>query len=309
MRSRLFEGYKDGRVPFGPAAGAINGNVEEEIIAKVKDVARSPAWAVAYGSITRDERIITDGVYEHDPTIGRTYNRMKLPNIGYDKAKKFVSLLKKITDEAGIPLVVSIAAGENDDPLRVVPEMTYRLAERGVDFIEVDYSCPSLRGKDGRAKPLAGYNPKALFEIDGYIKDQVDGVEIISKLPPYLNEHAALVDEVAVRHESSARRFGRTMINISNSIEGVSGPYTQKVGRGQLREFRPRVSEKVGIISNLGVNHGAEVYHRVHEQGADFTQGVTVFIENEQRGISYGETVNRIAHQYAEALALAEEAA
>lgn len=82
--SRLFEGYNEDVIPFAPAAGAINGNSKEEIVTKVRDVARSLAAAVTWGSITRNGGLgnaIEYGgrVFYHNPKAGVKDFTSRLP--------------------------------------------------------------------------------------------------------------------------------------------------------------------------------------------------------------------------------------
>jgi dihydroorotate dehydrogenase len=305
----------------------------EEIEAKVVDVARSQTNAVTWGSITRNggpgNAVEYGGnVYYHNSKTGETVNSLGLPNIGFKDALKLLPKLKAHTDEAGKPLITSISPGRGEDPMVVIPEMVYGLADAGAEFIEINYSCPNKVTEGGGRASIIGFDLDTMFEIDGYAAEQVDGVVILRKLPPYLEDNADLIGGVASGFESIARRNGSVILNLSNTIGGrkiytetgqpaldvpghiggLSGPVTAETGRNQLHQFRSRTWATIGYVSSLGIMDGAEVYHRVHVLGADFTEGVTIFVENERRGISYGGTIDRIARQYVEAKDIAEAA-
>ena len=82
------------------------------------------------------------------------------------------------------------------------------------------------------------------------------------------------------------------------NVGALSGPATVEIGRDQLWQFRLRLPLAIGLISCNGVSTASEVRRRI-DMGADMTSGVTIFMQNEHAGISYGRTALILAQEYA----------
>jgi hypothetical protein len=78
----------------------------------------------------------------------------------------------------------------------------------------------------------------------------------------------------------------------------LSGEATIPDARCELDYLKNNLPKEIGLVSCLGVAKGSEIYHRADIQGADYTQGVTVLLENLKKGITYGDTIRMLYHQY-----------
>jgi dihydroorotate dehydrogenase len=321
------QGYEFEGVPFGPGAGAINGQGEEEMEKNVIDVARSQAEGVKWGSLTWNggpgNTETYNPVFYHNPATGQTVNSIGLANIGIKKGVAFQQKLQPVVESYGKPFMPSVSPGKGEDPTVVLPAMVYALAEVGAKIVEVNYSCPNKLLTGEQREAILSHDRERVEEIDTSIRHEVGPeITIIRKEAPAVGEHRGLIpiigdlygtlsekDAVNLSNTIGGQRIpnelGDPALGVPGNLGGMSGPYTKEAGRDQLKELRPRIPIGVGIISCLGVNDGYEVYHRVHHLGADYTEGVTVFWENKKHGISFGQTVDRIASHYAEVLASA----
>jgi dihydroorotate dehydrogenase len=326
--NRIFaeQGYKFDGVPFGPAAGAISGNSQEEMEMHVLDVARSPAEGVKFGSLTWNgglgNTVDFDPIYYHNPNTGQTVNSIGLANIGVENGVRFQQRMQPQVENYGKPLVPSISPGKGEKPMVVLPEMASRLVKVGAKIIEVNLSCPNKVVDGEQREPILGYDRNTVEELDDRIREEIGHeVTIIYKEPPFVGEHSLLIPDVSAFYARALMK-GNVAANLSNTIGGqripnelgdpalgvpgnlggMSGPYTVEAGIKQLRSIKPTLPEEVGVISSLGVDSGYEVQFRTKVLRADFTEGVTVFWENKKRKISFGETVLRVAQQYAEYL-------
>jgi len=322
--------YEDrGHVPFGPAAGAINGCIEEEMEAKIIDVARSygrrkikwgsTSWAGGLGNSGR--------TYHHNEITGITVNAMGLPNIGHPRAKKFQKKMQPVVEEYGMSLVPSFSPGVGEDPFTVLPDMAYGFVEAGATEIEVNLSCPNKLEEGGKAvEPVLGHDLDASFEIAEKVLETVGpGITVDFKEPPMLGEKKVLIEDVADRfimlggvfvknkiivvpfntigNQSVLDEWGEPALSVGEkgiNVGGASGVAFAKMARAGLAKFRTSLPPETGITSSVGAADGAEVYLRVDEMGADDAEGVTIFWENERKGISFGETITRVAEQYFE---------
>jgi dihydroorotate dehydrogenase len=318
-----FLGYEI-EVPFGPAAGVLNGANEEFLNQQIYEVIKSTVGVVIPGSFTWNGGIGNESdygvVYYHNTITGQTCNSMGLPNISSKRAQALYPEWKKLGDHHGKPVIPSVSPGKGEDPTQVLPDMVEGFAEVGAPAVEVNYSCPNKIIEGGDREPILGYDPEQMEEIDLEIVQRVgDAVTVIRKLPPYVGDKRSLIPEVA---EMFSLAEGAVMVDVSNTVGGqqiltergdpalkvpgnlggMSGPATRQIGREQLKLFKDLLPRRVGMISCLGVDSGAEVFHRVDELGADIACGVTTYIQNESVGKSYGQTGVAIAEEYAEAM-------
>jgi len=309
--------------PFGPSAGTINGTNEELLLHRALDSLRSPADLIKTGSFTWNHQEGNEAkygrCYYHNPIIGETGNCMGMPNIGYRRGTELHPRLQNVADQLGKLLIPSISVGKGAIAVEALPKMAYAFAKAGAKIIEINYNCPNIIREDGSREPVMGYEPDILFGVHDKVFEEVGSeVIIVINLPPYIDQYRRLIPAV-VKGLHQAR--GKIAVNVSNTIGdrqvftesgepaldvpgnlgGLSGPATVDMARNQLDIFRHALPRRIGIISCNGVFNGQEVFHRVHNQGADLTAGATVFFENETRGLSYGETAFRIAKEYTHA--------
>jgi dihydroorotate dehydrogenase len=317
--ANFLEDYADG-VPFGPAAGAINGLSEEEIKTKILDVLRSPARAATWGSITWERSLGNDGrTFNHNALTGQTVNSMGLPNIGIVRGLIIQTEMQKYAEEFNKPLIISFSPGKGEDPQEVLPAMAYKAAESGVQIIEVNYSCPNKFIDGVRLEPVLSHDLEKVADVDAKILAAVGpDVTVIRKFAPLVGEKRVYLPETlefcsqlgekavasffnTIGSQSVLDEKGDPALSVGDggeNIGGLSGPATIEVGREGLR-YRQKLPEHIGMISCLGVDSAAEVLYRT-QRGADFAEGVTLFWENEKKGKSFGQTMTEIAEQYAE---------
>ncbi len=323
----LFKGYEEGLLPFGPAAGAINGLNEDEIREKILDVAKSPAAMDKWGSTTMNGGPGNDGVtYYHNALTGVTSNAMGLPNIGHKRAVKLQKELQPQVEAEGKDLVPSFSTGKGEDPFEVLPAMAYGFVEAGATKIEVNYSCPNKFVQGGGAvEPVLGYDLDSMFEIDERVVAVVGvGIKILRKLPPFVGEKRILIPQVAERFNATANKVGASAVVLClfnaiggqsvltemgdpalsigearDNIGGASGRAFSDMSVDGLRAFKDGLSPSIGTISSVGVDSAEAIYQRVDEEGADLAEGITVLWENERRGKKFGQTITEMAHRYA----------
>jgi dihydroorotate dehydrogenase len=323
----IFKGYEDGFLPFGPAAGAISGLNEDEIINHILDVARSPASFVKWGSITFNRNSGNTGrTYNHNSLTGVTSNAMGLPNIGDAAAKKIQKRLQPIVEAEGKELIPSFSPGSGENAYEVLPQIALGLAEIGVREMEVNYSCnhkPSKKG-DGFEVSL-GKDLDTMFEVDQKIVDTIGpGIRLNRKLYPYIwdmylhipkvinyfNELAetnksrvglSLFNSVGPRQMFDERGEPALAVGDKHENQGsISGPILADLAIGGLRRFKQDLHPEVKVFSSLGVYYVNQIFKRVDSEGADATEAVTILWKNEERGKKFGQTITEFAEKYHE---------
>lgn len=310
-------------VPFGPAAGAINGPSKDLLLKQAHEVLLSPVGAAWVGSFTREpsEGNARHGrTYYHKPSTGETVNSMGLPNIGIAQAEKLMPGLARMAANLGKVLVASVSPAKGEDPVRVLPELVARMFEAGAQAVEANYSCPNKITDDGNREPILGYDPIAVSAVRHAILQRIGEHQIfIEKWPPYEGEKELIGNKMAhailefsgVKYISLPNtrpnqlimdEAGSYALDVPGHTGGMSGPATREMGRDQLRFMRSLLPQYIGIVSCSGVDNGMEVFHRVEHLGADFTAGVAIYFNNEEKGTGYGQTSVRIAEEFADML-------
>lgn len=315
-------------IPFGPAAGVLNGANEELLVKQITEVIKSPAGVVTYGSITWNGGLGNEGdVYYHNSLTGQTVNSMGLPNIGHERATAIYPELNTIAGDMGKLLIPSVSPGKGEDAVDVLPKMVEAFAEAGSKIVEVNISCPNKITDDGGREAILGHDLEVVSALDEEIIRRVGGtVLVVYKLPPYLNNHRVLIPQIAniivankpkisssshfavgvnicntIGGEKARKENGDYALSVPGNVGGLSGPATAGVGVDQLRSFRKYLPKDVLITSCMGIMSGEDVLERKN-MGAHLTGAVTLFTENEKRGIGYSQTSRRVADQYTDKL-------
>jgi len=318
-----FAGYEV-EFPFGPAPGAISGLNEEVFVSQIRDSLRSPVGAVWAGTFTqnRNEGNGRYGrIFYHKYSTGETVNSMGFGNIGSKAALKLWPGMSRMAKNQGKVLIPSVGNLPNEDPATVLPQLVYDFFDAGAQAVEVDVSCNNHITKAGGRAPMLGHDADKLHYVRSEILRKIGpGQMYLEKLPAYEGAKRALVPQIVggllemagIRYISIPNSLeeaqlydedGNPALDVPGNLGGLSGPATTDVGREHLQLFRKLLPQHIGIVSCDGVMDGAEVYHRVHDLKADFTAGVTVYLTNEEKGLSYGQTGVIMAQQFADRLA------
>jgi len=314
-----FAGF-DIEVPFGPAAGAINGPNEALVVQQLRQVILSPAGFALAGSFTMEggEGDAHYGrTYYHNTRTGQTVNSMNLPNVGVKAAENIYRQLAPYAADHDKPLGASVSAAAGEDPLKVLPEAVYRMLAAGAHFVEANYSCPNKRTSDGDCEPILGYDPDAVGETRNAILQQIGynqafgekwpspvygNEQIIGKLALSLHKSKGGVYYVSGPNTIPNQRLydetGKPALEVPDNLGGMSGPATASMARAVARRLDHDLPFGVLVVSTNGVISGQEVFDRTNQSGVALTAGVTIYFENEAKGVDYGQTGVRITEEY-----------
>lgn len=112
---------------------------------------------------------------------GSASNWMGLPNDGYEKIAKKLSSIEKIS---GCPIGISISTdpeGAGDKILKELIEGFQLFDKSGVDFIELNESCPNVPGH-ADADPFESMSRRLEYLNNHYLKNRVRNLPVIVKL-------------------------------------------------------------------------------------------------------------------------------
>jgi dihydroorotate dehydrogenase len=318
-----FAGY-DIEVPFGPAAGVVNGASRELFVHHMRQVLRSAAGFGLGGTTTKnggEGNAHFGRTYYHNPLTGETVNSMGLPSIGIEGIEEVYPELRKFADDKGKPLGVSVASAMGEDPVKVFPELIERSFLAGAVFVEANYSCPNQITEDGKREPILSYDYLMVRRVREAILERLGTDQFWGeKWSPAVGERVGVIRRLAaslwdtegiyyvagpnaIPGQELHDEDGKPALDVPGNKGGLSGPVTRALGREAAEKLRSALPPRMKLVSCLGVDSGNEVYMRVNRLGADLAAGVTIYFENERRVIDYGETATLVAEEYAEAAA------
>lgn len=252
----------------------------------------SPAAAIVIGSVTSEPRAGNPGSnYYHDDVRGFSLNALGLPNpgIGYYLGE-LPSLLDQARDMSPRKLIGLSIAGFNPEDFGDLAEQA---AEAGVDFIEMNSSCPNVRD-GGKPHRVICYDPEAFEECLTQVGRRVGtSVPVSVKLSPYLDSFDLKDRARIIAGHSFVRAV--TAINtvaggyaphpdvptraaIDATFGGVAGPAIKPIALGQVRQLRAALPGHIQIIGVGGIRTGQDVRDFL-DGGADAVQITTALLE------------------------------
>lgn len=303
-------------MPFMPAGGAINGHNLELIDVQVRDVIRSPAAAANVGTTTPARHEGNPGrAYHHDSKTGTTVNALQFPNEGLSAILDLVPELTEFAEGHGKLIFWNIASLPGDDPTSVIPVMAEKLLEAGAQAIEVNLGCRSFEGG------VLGHNIDAVQALRDAMRQRIGVDQNWTEKWPALSEGKAVLAKglaenmEGIKVVTASNSFpihgqyrvdGEVVLDAPPGTGGKSDRATRGLARYSLMLAAHVLPPNIAIISANGVDDGFEVFQRTEnqhglvERRALLTSGVTALMEGEKRGLSYGQTITRMAEEYAD---------
>lgn len=258
--------------PILNAAGA-----KDVSLADLRALGQSAAGAIVIKTATTEFRNGNATPRWHADDLG-SVNSMGLPNLGYER---YVAALPELK-EFGKPIFASVSGlNEGDNETMIT---AYDAA--GVDFIEVNLSCPNLEGKG-----QMGYDFAASRKMLASCRQRTDkplGV----KLPPYLDgfqfeQMAEVLKETGVDFVVTINSVGNTLIidpaeerkviAPNNGYGGLGGAYIKPIALANVNRFANMI--ELPVIGVGGVESGTDVFEH-HLAGATLV-GVGTALVNE----------------------------
>lgn len=252
---------------------------KDVVFEELKVLAASGAAAVTLKSCTIEPRQGNEEPRYADLPLG-SINSMGLPNLGY---KEYVGIVKKLKVLTQKPIVASVAGMQPSD----IPVLMEAFMGSEVDLIELNLSCPNLKGK-----PQIAYD----FEMtDKILADITKGKKkpLGIKLPPYFDpvhweQMAAVIKKYPIDFLSCINSIGNTLlidpeteaplIKPKGGFGGLGGDYIKPVALANVRAFSQLLGDKMSIVGVGGIKSGADAFEFLLA-GADAVQVGTVFMK------------------------------
>ncbi len=242
-------------------------------------IAESDAAAITTKTATLEPRAGNEEPRYVDLPLG-SINSMGLPNLGYVEYIKIASTLKKTAKK---PIVASLVGMKPED----IPVLMAAFMESDVDLVELNLSCPNLKGK-----PQIGYD----FEMtDAILKDVTRNMKkpLGLKLPPYFDpvhweQVAAVIGKYPISFLSCINSVGNTLVVDADTEQpvirpkggfgGLGGDYIKPVALANVRAFSQLLGDKMSIIGVGGIKSGSDAFEFLL-CGADAVQIGTQFMK------------------------------
>lgn len=245
---------------------------------ELKVIGESTSGAITIKTCTIEPRQGNEEPRYADVPLG-SINSMGYPNLGYREYVKLVPKLK----EFGKPVIASLgvlAASE-------FPTLIQAFNETQIDFMELNFSCPNLKGK-----PQIGYD----FEMTDRILKDVMGKgkkPIGLKLPPYFDpahweQAAAIFKKYPISFLSCINSVGNTLIvdgekeapliKPKGGFGGLGGEYIKPVALANVRAFSQLLGDRMSIVGVGGIRTGMDAFEFLL-CGADAVQIGTQFMK------------------------------
>jgi dihydroorotate dehydrogenase (fumarate) len=247
---------------------------------ELRVIGKSSAAAIATKSCTPLPRDGNEEPRYRDLELG-SINSMGLPNLGVDA---YVELSHTIKEEfPDKPLIVG-AAGIGFEDFPVVVE---KLQKSAADMLEVNLSCPNVKGKPQIAYDFASMD-KTLKTVMS-IGDKPIGV----KLPPYFDfVHFEQAAEVLSKYDLEflccVNSIGNALvidpeteapvIRPKGGFGGLGGKYLKPTALANVRKFYELLGDRFAIIGVGGVYTGSDAFEFLLA-GASAVQVGTVFMQ------------------------------
>ncbi len=254
----------------------------------VKELVRSNTAAVMVGTITLKQREGNSGeVYWANEIF--SLNSLGWPNPGSPYYRQHLSEMVSLAHDSGKPLFISVG-GFNPAEYALLTELAF---QGGVDLVELDLSCPSIRDKD-QQKRIPCFDPQSVEETLRCVEEKVGKeAKLAVKLSPFsdpfaLRKIAKVIGEFkVVKAVTTSNTFpnafsfnenGKPQITPGDGLAGLGGPALKPIGLGQVVQLRSILPERVDIMGAGGVTTGQDIldYQRA---GAVVVQIATALLE------------------------------
>lgn len=246
---------------------------------ELRIIGKSGSSAIVMKSCTIDPRTGNEEPRYADLPLG-SINSMGLPNLGY---KEYLTITKTLKKEFKQPVIASLAGMAPGD----IPVLVDAFMQSDVDLIELNLSCPNLKGK-----PQIAYD----FEMtDKILKDVFKKTTkpLGIKLPPYFDpvhweQIGAVLKKYPIAFLACINSIGNALvvdaetekpaIRPKGGFGGLGGDYIKPTALANVRAFSQMLGDKMAIIGVGGIKSGTDAFEFLL-CGADAVQVGTVFMK------------------------------
>ena len=229
-------------------------------IEQLEIIGHSDSSGIVMKSATIEPRVGNEEPRYFESEFG-SIQSMGLPNLGYQKYIEFASQLKSFRK----PIIASVAGLCLEDYI----QMTKAFQNSEVDLIEINLSCPNIKGKS-----QAAYSQKYTEEILLNISNL--GTKPIGlKLPAYYDlahqeQMARIIQKYKISFITCINSIGNTLIidaktetpviKPKKGFGGLGGDYIKPIALASVRTFYELLKDTVSIFGVGGIKSGTDAF-------------------------------------------------
>lgn len=265
----------------------------------VKRIAQSDSAACLIGSFTKEPRLGNRGeyVYFSRPEL-YTLNSKGLPNGGSIYLASYLPEMVQVTYDFDKPLILSIAGFSLDEYIY----LCQLGADKRVDGIELNVSCPNVKKKDNDQEQIGSFNLQFVDQLLDR-SEQVLGRSfwLSIKFSPYsdptlLKDMANIVNKYPlVKAVVTSNTFPNAYdfqednvpaITPNNGLAGLGGKAMHPIALGQVKQFRQYLDKRIHLIGVGGIQTRQDVEDFKHA-GATITQVTSLYFDEGDKIFTY----------------------
>ncbi|MDP2586259.1 MAG: dihydroorotate oxidase [Candidatus Komeilibacteria bacterium] len=229
-------------------------------LAELKKIGESAASAIMMKSCTIKPRLGNEEPRYAALPYG-SIQSMGLPNLGYQEYIKMIPVLKKYDK----PVFASVAGLSPAD----FPIMVKAFQQSAVDAIEVNLSCPNIKGK-----PQVAYDFIASANVLKKIS-RLGKKPLGLKLPAYCDlaqqqMMAKLIKKFGIKFVTCINSLGnclvidghgeKPVIKPKQGLGGLGGQYIKPVALANVRMFYELLPKNINLIGVGGISSGQDAF-------------------------------------------------
>lgn len=247
-------------------------------LAELKKIGESGSGAIMIKSCTIKPRLGNEEPRYATLPYG-SIQSMGLPNLGYQEYIKMIPILKKYNK----PVFASVAGLSPAD----FPTMVKAFQQTAVDAIEVNLSCPNIKGK-----PQVAYDFTASKNVLKKIS-RLGKKPLGVKLPAYCDLAqqqlmAKLIKKYGIKFVTCINslgnclvidgRAGTPVIKPKQGLGGLGGQYIKPIALANVRMFYELLPKSINLVGVGGIQSGQDAFEFLLA-GASSVQIGTTFQE------------------------------
>ncbi|HZX73897.1 MAG TPA: hypothetical protein VFE57_05730, partial [Cyclobacteriaceae bacterium] len=256
-----------------------NGGGTCKTLEDVKKFCQLSIPIIEIGSITKKVRFGNEGDTFHAGN-DFTLNSLGLPNGGMPYYEENLSEMTNLIRVAGKKSIVNIVGFE----MQEYGDLTRFAFAKGADYVVNNYGCPNVWVNKGDQKDIVSHDFETLKQttISILAKNTLEGCQgrigiklsplypsDIAKVAEFLNTlalvplnnvpYVGFVTTTNTIPNCYEEEDGCSVITPGEGLAGMAGPAVGPMARGQIRQFRKLLDQRIHIVGVGGISTGEDV--------------------------------------------------
>ena len=262
----------------------MNGGGTCKSLERVKELARTNADTIVYGSVTYEPRTRNAGTVFYKSSRF-SQNSIGMDNEGGEHHRKTLPEMVAIAHDAGKRFILSVA-GDTPDEYAILTEIG---DEAGADIVEQNWGCPNkwhgaVQGQIpsydlnlaqeilARTEERIGYAPLFRLFVKVSWLDPFSIRRFAAEVFPLFASVRGVVAINTIANTLSYDNFGHARITPGGGLAGFAGPAILPIGLGQVRQWRDALPPHIAVIGCGGITEARDLIDYIDRAGASAVQ-------------------------------------